>query len=81
MSKKRRHRHSLECIVVRRGQAHCRVQLARAKRAAESRKLLTKGQKACAAKFIPEEVSSKKWPGGNKQAVAVGLSRARQECR
>jgi dethiobiotin synthetase len=52
-------------------------------RTAVTRKLvraaLTAGQKACASKFIAEEMETGKYP--RAQAVAIGISRARRNCR
>lgn len=43
------------------------------------RAALTAGQKDCASRFIAEEISTGKYP--RKQAIAIGLSRARKTCR
>lgn len=71
----KKHRHTPRCIGKYGKTVGCRV-------TGELYEPLTAQQKVCASDFIAEEMSAPKgrWPGGRKQAVAVGLSRARKEC-
>ena len=81
MKAKRRHRCGLACYRAK------GARLLHACKHCKHAKLfpgkLTKRQKICAVKFIPEEITDlkkhKRWTS-LRQAIAVGLSRARSQC-
>ena len=78
---KRRHVCGIECYKVK-GKALYHA-CKKCKHGTETRVTLTPGQKECATRFVPamvREFKQGRW-ASRQQAIAVGLSKARQECR
>ena len=82
---KRRHICGIACYQVKKGRLYHACKVCKHGTVTPVRNALpklTRKQKACATKFVPQMMSEYKkgrW-ASKKQAIAVGLAKARKEC-